>query len=61
MHSGCDGGKAAAGGRWIEGGEEGRESNKPAFSAARNVASKAARPLACLASAVFRLLSVFAA
>ena len=26
MHSGCDGGKAAAGGRWIEGGEEGRES-----------------------------------
>ena len=44
MHSGCDGGKAAAGGRWIEGGDEGRESNKPAFSAARNVASKAGRP-----------------
>ena len=49
----------AAGSREGRRGES--QSNKPAFSAARNVASKAARPLACLASAVFRLLSVFAA
>ena len=62
MHSGCGGGAAATEVREEVGGREReREPSKPAFSAAGNVASNAALLLPPPASAVFRLLSVFAA